>query len=605
MYTNLILFLVVIFLSSVAGVPEEPQLSLGWSLVLGGLLYGGYHVLATRLFRRRGGGSGNYFRVEKILSVTAVVFFAIVIFICEPQYYLGQLPLTAIIPSLVNFGGVFFFLVFLGIMWCAGKASYQRVFRRYYSKFGFIISSIKVNLPIILPWFVLSLFYDLVVLFLPFPWVQQIVVSRWGDAVFFVLFVCFVFLFFPPLVRRIWGCVELPEGELKTILDSFSETQNFKTRFYLWPIFEGRMITAAVMGLVPGVRYILLTPALIETMTIRELEAVVAHEIGHVKKRHLLLYVFLIGGFSLLVGGLVEPLVHLLLSLDVVGNLLLSEFFTPDSVVTVLAAVPFLLFMLFYFRVVFGYFIRNFERQADLYSLAAVGSSEHLISAFEKIAVLSGNTHEEPNWHHFSIRQRMNCLLEADANPGKIRQHNNKLRMSLLVYVLVLGFSYYGISRLPLEEITRNYQERYTEAVLVKMARQEPNRAVWQRLIGNLMLTRNMEGKAVAAYEKAFSLDPANPEIMNNYAWLLLTSEDLGLRDTFRALTLARGAAAISRRGYVLDTLATAYWANGLVEEAVVTEEEAIKLDPAKRSFYLSQIAKFTSVSYDETLKEK
>ena len=54
------------------------------------------------------------------------------------------------------------------------------------------------------------------------------------------------------------------------------------------------------MGIVPGLRYILLTPALIETMSIAEIEAIMAHEIGHVKKFHLLLYVFLITGFSLL-----------------------------------------------------------------------------------------------------------------------------------------------------------------------------------------------------------------------------------------------------------------------------------------------------------------
>ena len=58
------------------------------------------------------------------------------------------------------------------------------------------------------------------------------------------------------------------------------------------------------MGILPGLRYILLTPALIETMSREELEAVIAHEIGHVKKYHLLLYICLIAGFSLLAGML-------------------------------------------------------------------------------------------------------------------------------------------------------------------------------------------------------------------------------------------------------------------------------------------------------------
>ena len=38
------------------------------------------------------------------------------------------------------------------------------------------------------------------------------------------------------------------------------------------------------------------------------------------------------------------------------------------------ATAPVLLLMLVYFRFVFGYFIRNFERQADAYVFRAVGT---------------------------------------------------------------------------------------------------------------------------------------------------------------------------------------------------------------------------------------
>jgi Tfp pilus assembly protein PilF len=106
------------------------------------------------------------------------------------------------------------------------------------------------------------------------------------------------------------------------------------------------------------------------------------------------------------------------------------------------------------------------------------------------------------------------------------------------------------------------------------------------------------------AYEKAYSLEPVNPEIMNNFAWLLLTSENLSLRDPFKALTLARAAATLQPKGHVLDTLATAYWANGLVDEAVHTEKQAAFVDMAQKRFYLAQISKFTSRSYEEAVSE-
>ena len=62
--------------------------------------------------------------------------------------------------------------------------------------------------------------------------------------------------------------------------------------------------------------YGLITRTLLEALTLEELEAVMAHEIGHVKKKHLLLYLMLITGFSLVAGLGTEPWTYFLLSLD-------------------------------------------------------------------------------------------------------------------------------------------------------------------------------------------------------------------------------------------------------------------------------------------------
>jgi hypothetical protein len=91
---------------------------------------------------------------------------------------------------------------------------------------------------------------------------------------------------------------------------------------------------------------------------------------------------------------------------------------------------------------------------------------------------------------------------------------------------------------------------------------------------------------------------------MNNLAWLLLTAEQLSLRDPLKALTLARAAAALQPKGYILDTLATAYWANSLLEEAVRVEQQAAMIDGGQRRFYQTQISKFTGRSYEDTVRE-
>lgn len=604
MYTNLLLFLIAIFLFTVEGVPETPWLA-GWpSLALLASLAAGFAALAVQRFARRDAFQApGYFRAEKQLSVLALAFYGAALYACDVKYHLSQLPLADVLPTLANLLGLALFLLFLTLMWLAGRGNYRVIFGSSATAWRQVVTNIKASTPIFLPWLALSLLNDLLAL-LPIVGLKEFIASQWGDLLLFMVFFLFVAVFFPPLVRRLWNCRELPEGYLKNRLDSFCARQNFSVSFYLWPLFEGRALTAGVIGIVPGLRYILITPALIETMTGEELEAVVAHEIGHVKKLHLLLYVLILGGFSVLAGLLAEPLIYLALSQERFTRLLVASNISPDTVLTLVGAVPLLLCLLLYFRFLFGYFVRNFERQADLFSLAAIGNARALISAFEKIAVMSGNIRNQRNWHHFGIGERIDCLLHAERDPGLIARHDRKVRRSLWAYVATLALAIALVQFIPKEELAARYQEQFAETVIFHMARQEPDRALWQRLIGDLMASRKMEDQALAAYEKAMALDPGNPEILNNLAWLLLTAERLELRDPLTALTLARAAAAVQPRGYILDTLATAYWANGLIDEAVHAERQAILADPAQRRFYLAQIARFTARSYEDEVEQ-
>ena len=160
------------------------------------------------------------------------------------------------------------------------------------------------------------------------------------------------------------------------------------------------------------------------------------------------------------------------------------------------------------------------------------------------------------------------------------------------------------VRQIPTEHLMQQYEDNFAEVVLLQKAGQEPDRAIWQRLIGDLMLTRKMDERALRAYEKAYSIEPVNPDILNNLAWLLLTSEDLTIRDPLKALNLARAAVALQPRGYILDTLATAYWANGLIDEAVEAEKQAIIVDRGQQRFYQAQIQKFLNEPYLEVERE-
>jgi len=387
----------------------------------------------------------------------------------------------------------------------------------------------------------------------------------------------------------------MPDGPLRQEIEAFFRRENFSSDILLWPLFEGQVLTAGVMGMIPGFRYVLITPALLETMNWKELEAVLAHEIGHVKKKHLLLYVLIFMGFGILFSAAVEPLPFIILGSDWFYSLASWYNIAPEMLLAFLVAVPLLIFMLLYFRFIFGYFIRNFERQADLHVFSILDESASLISSFEKIAYMSGKIRDRKNWHHFGIGERIAFLQKCEKDRRWIRKHNIKVYLSLAVYFLAISVSSGFLYSADYGELAAGYEPRYVEAVIMHKLHQEPDNGLWFLLLGNLMQQQKMEKKAIDAYEKALQLKPANADICNNLAWLLLTAQDSSLHDPLRALRLAQKAAGLKQDGYILDTLAEAYWANGMVDDAVAAERDAVQIDPENAKYYLQQLRKFTS----------
>ncbi len=602
-YNNLLFFLIAIFLFTMTSGTETPLFPFPVALLFFSALLFLYDRIARRLFTKAiRNGSGAYFDTEKRLSLLALIFYSAALFSCDLHYYLGPLSLNGRFSSFTNIGGLLFFFLFLLLMWRRSKSAYEAIFHRSYTTTAFLIYNSKTNLPIILPWIFLSLAYDFLAL-LPFPKLEIFLNSGSGEYVSFILFMLLIIIFFPPLVRRLWGCTPFPQGPLLDHLQDFFKKQHFSAQIFTWPLFEGKVITAGVMGIIPGLRYVMITPALLEHLSLDELDAVMAHEIGHIKKKHMLLYLMIIAGFSILAGFILEPFTFFLLSRDFFYTLLGFSGLTAENMLTVIMAVIILVLMVLYFRFLFGYFIRNFERQADLHVFKAIGSSHSIISAFEKIAVLSGNTRDLPSWHHFGIGQRVDYLEKCEADSSWIRRHNQKVWLSLLAYILVVGLTASGQSMLPTDSWKTLYEEKYTEYVLDQKLMREPDKALWLTIAGDLMQHKKMEKKALAAYEKALVLEPSNPKLLNNLAWLLLTSDNPELRDPQRALDLARLAAMQVPAGHVLDTLATAYWANGFVDRAIDTEEQALFVEPGEGRYYREQIRKFSDTRYDSETK--
>ncbi len=83
-----------------------------------------------------------------------------------------------------------------------------------------------------------------------------------------------------------------PPGPFRRRLERIADRLGFRfTDILVWDTGH-LMVNACVTGILPGFRYVLLTDALIESLTPLEVAAVFGHEIGHIAHRHLLYFAF-------------------------------------------------------------------------------------------------------------------------------------------------------------------------------------------------------------------------------------------------------------------------------------------------------------------------
>jgi len=396
-------------------------------------------------------------------------------------------------------------------------------------------------------------------------------------------------IFMPRFIQYWWGCRPFQSSDRIRELESFLREKGFKYRNLLrWPIFEGRMMTAGIMGIVPKYRYILITDALMEALTDGELKAVMAHEMGHAKYRHHLFYILFILGYMVLSFGLFNPDLHffsVIYFLNIFSlNLSSTNLFYPTF------ALPILFTMFIYFRYVMGFFMRHFERQADLYSSMIMGSPRQTIGSLEKIAIMSGKIRDLPSWHHFSIKERVDYLWRILRDPKLVNRHNRYVGLSFCVYlVCIIGLGYLLIFSPVKQNLTYNLIGKVFNQQLIK----EPDNILLYQKLAMVYHEMGKYREAILTYEKIILLDPEQAAALNNLAWLLVTVTDKNLRDKGRALNLAKRAVAINKSPIFLDTLAEAYYANGLIHEAIKTIEQAISLATERVEYYEGQLEKF------------
>ncbi len=488
--------------------------------------------------------------------------------------------------------GIAPFFLLLIILWFNSFILFQTSPSVSLTREKYLISHVRLNVPILLPVFLFSLFQDLLRII---PFTKSLGASEsfsFLDLVWFLPFMILLMIFYPFFLRLIWSVHPMPRGERREKFEAFCRKAGLKvSEIVLWTSFPGRIITAGITGFIARLRYLFITPELLDLLNDEEMEAVIAHEAGHVKKRHMVYYGLLFLGF---------PIFFSLIAITAYGvadyiNPQIAEL-THDTTVLSLSGLVFpAVVIILYFRLFFGALSRNFERQADLFVFEVVGHPFALISSLEKISRVGGHVKDQPNWHHFSISQRINFLVDCvkdqrcrDFHDKKVRRIKGTLIAFVCVSLLLLG-------AINLPPIKNTVELKFLEKQVQRIMAKNPHQVELPLALADILFAKKNYRRAEHLYQLIIQNNPDNATALNNLAWLYATADDSSLRDNKKALALAQKAASLTREPHILDTLAEAYFINGNTEEALKAIEEAIVLKPADLAYYYKQKQKFLS----------
>lgn len=526
-------------------------------------------------------------------SFIALLFFSVELFVFDLKSFLTIILKISGIETFVNISMVIIFLFHLVLIWYWGFKFLGKLIRPDTDSSGYISENIKFNMVILIPWLGITILTDILNL-LKIDWIVKNSSSPLFQFVFLLIFLFLFLLLSPSLVVRLWNCSEMEDGTLKRLIINYSRREGIEFKKILhWNAFGGDIVTAAVIGFFKNFRYLLITPGLNNMLTEDEVIAVVSHETGHVKKKHMLFYLLLFIGFIVIGGGLITVLEIVFLNTQIgIDVFLASSGMSGIGYFNIATALISIAVFILYFRYIFGFFMRNFEREADLFCFESGVDPGFLESAFRKIRAVVGSEKKGSNWHHFTIGERIEFLNRCSHEPDIPKKHKKKLRIAITVYSLILLiiafltiYPSFGISGI-------NIENKIIINVLKRKIEKSPGDSRLYALLASIYYEQSRWIQARLYYKKSLSINSSQPEILNNLAWLLVTCKDENVRSPKRGLDFAIRAVRLKSSAHIYDTLAEAYLVNEQYENAFKSSYNALKIATDNYDYYKKQLLK-------------
>jgi STE24 endopeptidase len=291
------------------------------------------------------------------------------------------------------------------------------------------------------------------------------------------------FLFFiliPVLMRILLRWKTMPDGPRRERFETTLKRMKISYANVLVMPTQGLMSNAFVIGLVPWTRYFVFTDAILDGMDDREIDAVLGHEIGHVRYVHMPLYLCFL---MLSIFALSACLAMLAVALRANGPPWLQPWLNSTTM-----SFGLLICMGFYLFLVFGWLSRACERQADLFGAQAVSCLDphcdahntatrlneanlcptglrSMALALERVGLLNGldsvSTSKSlrkrlwswlKSWQHGPLNARISYLYRVIERPMLAAQHHRKVRRMFAMLLVVLTLVSAGCLLLSTEE---------------------------------------------------------------------------------------------------------------------------------------------------------
>lgn len=237
------------------------------------------------------------------------------------------------------------------------------------------------------------------------------------------LFQIFLMFIAPVIIMPIFNkFIPLEEGELKQAIEDYARSQGFKLKGIF--TMDGSKRSTKTNAFFTGFgrfRRIVLFDTLVEKHTVKELVSILAHEMGHYKKKHILKSICI----SILSTGLMFGILSLFLN----NRGLFAAFKMQE--ISIYASLVFFGFLYSPIQMVLSIFgnmlSRRHEYDADEYAVKTYNASASMIAALKKLSVENlSNLTPHPlkvflSYSHPPVLERIRAIRRMSSEPSPER----------------------------------------------------------------------------------------------------------------------------------------------------------------------------------------